>query len=148
NPSVPLTHHYMDSTHITTGVVRGGVEVGQLMVETSAFRGEEPDENRLNIDTPRLNSWSARATWRRGPWQAQFSGGHLHQPEWFEPVDVVRLTASIAYDGAVRSRPLAATVAWGQNREPSLGFALDGYLADWDLKVTGTGPVSGRAASG
>jgi len=145
NPSVPLTHHYMDSTHITTGVVRGGVEVGQLMVETSAFRGEEPDENRLNIDTPRLNSWSARATWRRGPWQAQFSGGHLHQPEWFEPTDVRRLTASIAFNGAVASRPLALTAAWGQNRE--IYFTLDGYLVEWDLRASAMNTIYGRAES-
>jgi hypothetical protein len=147
NPQVPLTHHYLDSTHITPGVVRAGVELGSMTFETSAFRGEEPDDDRLNIERPRIDSWSGRAGWHRGPWQAQFSGGHLHEPEWFEPVDVVRLTASIAYDGAVRSRPLAATVAWGQNREPSLGFALDGYLADWDLKVTGTSTVYGRAES-
>ena len=88
-----------------------------MMFETSAFRGEEPDENRLNIDRPRLDSWSARASWRQGPWQAQFSGGHLHEPEWFDPYDVTRLTASIAFNGTVASRPLAATLAWGQNRE-------------------------------
>ena len=50
NPSAPLTHHYIDSTHITYGVLRSGVEIGQIMVEASAFRGEEPDENRLNIE--------------------------------------------------------------------------------------------------
>src|SRR5262249_29308724 len=47
NPSAPLTHHYMDSTHVSYGVLRSGVEIGQVMFEASAFRGEEPDENRL-----------------------------------------------------------------------------------------------------
>ena len=28
--------------------------------------------------------------WHRGPWQAQFSGGKLHNPEWFEPYDKVK----------------------------------------------------------
>ena len=28
NPQVPLTHHHLDSTHSTPGVVRGGVEIG------------------------------------------------------------------------------------------------------------------------
>ena len=28
NPQVPLTHHYLDSTHSTPGVIRGGVEMG------------------------------------------------------------------------------------------------------------------------
>ncbi len=50
NPSVPLSHHYMDSTHISEGVVRGGIEVGPIAFEASRFRGEEPDENRTDID--------------------------------------------------------------------------------------------------
>jgi hypothetical protein len=144
NPSVPLTHHYMDSTHTTAGVVRAGVEVGQVMFETSAFRGEEPDEDRLNIDQPRLDSWSVRGSWRRGPWQAQISGGRLHQPEWFEPVDVIRLTASAGFNGTVRSRPLAVTAAWGQNRDVGL-FALDGYLVEWDLRASPANTLYGRA---
>jgi len=147
NPQAPLTHHYMDSTHISYGVLTAGVEAGPMMFETSAFRGAEPDENRLNVEAPHLDSWSGRATWRRGPWSAQFSGGHLHEPEWFEPVDVTRLTASITYDGTVASRPLAAMVAWGQNREPSLNIALDGYLAEWDVRVTPSNTIYGRAES-
>ncbi len=147
NPQAPLTHHYMDSTHISYSVLTAGVEAGPMTFETSAFRGAEPDENRLNIEPPRLDSWSARASWRRGPWSAQFSGGHLHEPEWFEPVDVVRFTTSIAFDGTVASRPLTALVAWGQNREPDINISLDGYLAEWDLRLTPATTVYGRAES-
>ena len=145
NPSAPLTHHYMDSTHVSYGVLRSGVEIGQVMVEASAFRGAEPDENRLNIEAPRLDSWSSRISWRKGPWQAQFSGGHLHVPEWFEPYDTTRLTASIAFNGDVGSKPLAAMVAWGQNRE--LNFALDGYLAEWDWRLSRFDTFYGRGES-
>jgi hypothetical protein len=142
NPQAPLTHHFLDSTHITPGVVRLGVETGRMAFEASAFRGEEPNEDRLNIDTPRLDSWSARATWRQGRWQAQFSGGHLKEPEWFDPYDVTRLTASIGFNGAVGSRPLAATLAWGENRE-ILGV-LDGYLFEWDLQAATRSSFYGR----
>ena len=145
NPSTPLTHHYLDSTHISYGVLTGGVQKGPLLVEASAFRGEEPDENRLNIEPPKLDSWSARATWRRGPWDAQFSGGHLHVPEWFEPTDVTRLTASIGFNGVVAGRRLAAIAAWGQNRE--LTFALDGYLLEWDLHLSAANSIYGRGES-
>jgi hypothetical protein len=145
NPSTPLTHHYLDSTHITYGVVTGGVQAGPMLFEASTFRGEEPDENRTNLERPKLDSWSARATWRRGPWDAQFSGGHLHVPEWFEPTDVTRLTASIGFNGAVGKRPLAVTAAWGQNRE--LNFALDGYLLEWDLHLSPANTVYGRGES-
>jgi len=146
NPSVPLTHHYMDSTHITTGVLTAGVEVGQVMLETSAFRGEEPDENRLNIDQPRLDSWAVRGSWRRGPWSAQMSGGRLNKPEWFEPVDVIRTTASIGFNGNVAARPLAMTVAWGRNRDVGL-FALDGYLLEWDWRLSRFDTFYGRGES-
>jgi len=147
NPQVPLTHHDMDSTHITPGVLRAGVETGSMTFETSVFRGEEPDQddNRFNIETPRLNSWAARIGWHRGPWQAQFSGGYLHEPEWFEPYDQTRFTASIGFDGTVASRPLAATLAWGQQREHN-GFDdhADGYLLEWDLRATNRTSFYGR----
>ena len=146
NPQVPLTHHDMDSTHITPGVLRAGVETGPMTFEASVFRGEEPDENHFNIETPGLNSWAARIGWHRGPWQAQFSGGRLHEPEWFEPYDQTRITASVAFDGTVASRPLAATLAWGQLREDN-GFNdhSDGYLLEWDLRATDRTTLYGRA---
>jgi hypothetical protein len=144
NPQAPLTHHFLDSTHITPGVLRAGVEVGRFMVETSAFRGEEPDEDRVGIDRPRIDSWSARGSWRQGPWQAQFSGGHLHEPEWYDPYDVTRLTASIGFDGRVASRPLTATLAWGQNRELLVG-SLDAYLFEWNLRAAERSSIYGRA---
>src|SRR5207248_3081866 len=53
------------------------------------------------LDRPALDSWSARAGWRRGYWYAQASGGRLHRPEAFEPFDLTRLTASIEYNGAI-----------------------------------------------
>ena len=146
NPEVPLTHHFMDSTHITTGVVTGGIEHGPLTLEASVFRGEEPDENRLDIDQPRLDSYSARIGWHEGPWQAQFSGGHLHKPEWFEPYDVVRWTASVGYDGAIFSRPLSATLAWGENRQAVVANGVsDGFLMEWDLRAASATTVYGRA---
>lgn len=148
NPQVPITHHDLDSTHITPGVLRGGVETGPMTFEASVFRGEEPDQddNRYNIEAPRLDSWAARVGWHRGPWQAQFSGGRLHNPEWFEPYEQTRLTASVAFDGAVASRPVAATLAWGHHQEDN-GFNdhSDGYLLEWDLRATQRTALYGRA---
>jgi len=145
NPQAPLSHHSLDSTHITPGVVRFGVEAGPMTFEGSVFRGEEPDEHRLDVDQPRLNSWSARIGWRRGPWRAQVSGGRLHEPEWFEPYMVTRLTASVEFDGAIRKMPLAATAAWGENREFN-GFdnTDDSYLFEWTLRPTNAWSTYGR----
>jgi len=66
NPQAPLIHHYTDSTHITPGVLTAGLDLHGAVLEASWFRGEEPDEHRLDIDRPKLDSWSARAGWRRG----------------------------------------------------------------------------------
>jgi hypothetical protein len=146
NPQVPLTHHQMDSTHISFGVVRGGIETHGWTLEASAFRGEEPDEHRTNIEKPALDSWAARIGWHRGPWSAQFSGGHLKTPEWFEPYDETRLTASVGFDGSVAGRPLTATLGWGENRqEIVINGVSDGFLLEWDLKAARNLSLYGRA---
>jgi hypothetical protein len=145
NPQVPLTHHYMDSTHISAGVVRAGIDIHGVTFEASAFRGEEPDEHRLDIEQPKLDSWAARIGWHRGAWQAQVSGGQLHEPEWFDPFDVTRITASVGYTGAIGSKPLAITAGWGENRMFN-GFRNieDGYLIEWDFRMTTASTFYGR----
>ena len=116
-----------------------------MAVEGSWFRGEEPNDNRLNIDEPRFDSWSGRVSWAGGPWRTQFSGAHLHRPETLELTDLTRLTTSIEYDGAVGSHPFAATLLWGENRE--VHGILDGYLLEWDLRAARHGTFYGRAES-
>jgi hypothetical protein len=146
NPQVPLTHHFLDSTHITPGVVRAGVEFRGFVLESSVFRGEEPDDDRIEIEQPRLDSWAARLRWSRGPWSGQVSGGHMRQPEWYEPYDLTRITASLGFDGYVRARPFKVTLAWGGNRQFN-GFNgnADGYLLEWDLRATEKSTIYGRA---
>jgi hypothetical protein len=131
NPSAPLGHHQFDATHITHGVVTGGVERYGIMLEGSWFRGAEPDENRKDIDLGALDSYSGRLSWRRRGWDVQFSGAHLTNPEWIHPfADVTRLTASIGFTRA--DGRLAALAAWGQNRETHGN--LDAYLLEATLR--------------
>ena len=61
NPQAPLSHHYLDATHITPGVVSIGVERAGFKFEAGAFHGQEPDEDRLDLDTGALDSYGARA---------------------------------------------------------------------------------------
>jgi len=56
---------------------------------------------------------------------------------------MTRLTASIEFDGAIGTRPVAATVLWGQNRE--VHGILDGYLVEWDVRGDARGFFYGRA---
>src|SRR5580765_3870890 len=49
NPEAPISHHWLDSTHIAFGVVTVGYVLGGLKIEGSVFRGREPDQSRYNI---------------------------------------------------------------------------------------------------
>ena len=132
NPTAPLGHHWQDSTHITYNVITLGGGWGPLALEGSVFHGEEPDEDRWNIDGGDLDSFSGRLTLRlRGGFSAQLSRGHLEDPEELVPGDLDRTTASIHY-GATGERPLAATLVWGRNDEEhgvSNSFLIEGAYA-------------------
>src|SRR6478609_11713448 len=85
-PEAPITHHWLDSTHITFGVVTGGVVVSNWKLEGSAFKGREPDQYRYDIEAPKLDSYSARISWNPiRELSLQVSWGHLKSPEQLEP---------------------------------------------------------------
>ena len=46
DPAAPITHHWLDSTHITFGVVTAGWVHDDWKFEASSFTGREPDQNR------------------------------------------------------------------------------------------------------
>ena len=46
NPLAPISHHWLDATHITFGVVTAGIWSRAWKVEGSAFNGREPDDHR------------------------------------------------------------------------------------------------------
>jgi hypothetical protein len=62
NPIAPITHHWLDATHITFGVITSGVRSARWNAEASIFNGREPDENRTDVDFGALDSYSARFT--------------------------------------------------------------------------------------
>jgi hypothetical protein len=121
----------MDATHITHGVATAGLERGSLTVETSWFRGAEPDENRKDIELGRLDSVAGRVWWRRRGWEAQASAAHLKTPEYVEPFsDVTQLTASIGFTGS--DGRVATLLAWGRNNE--IHGSLDSYLFEATMR--------------
>ena len=128
NPQVALAHHYLDATHITPGVITVGVERRGWKLEAGVFQGREPDENRLDLDLGALDSFSARASWTRGPWSAQVSGATLTTPERTSPYDAKRVTASASYYTGDENRSIAWLAAFGQNRE--VHGNLEAYLLE------------------
>lgn len=144
NPTAPLAHHMLDSSHITHGVVTAGIDQGDWTVETSVFRGREPDEDRVRLDLGRLDSLSGRLAWQRGVWRAQVSLAHLNDPEVTEPGDLVRSTASVEYDRArPDGRSTSWLAAWGRNDRDD--HAETGWLIEGRHNLTGSDTAYGRA---
>lgn len=133
NPEAPISHHWLDSTHIVFGVVTAGWVRGPLKLEASAFKGREPDEDRFDLEHPRLDSWAVRGTLNpTANWSLQASVADLTSPEGLEPdTDARKWSASAAY-----ARPwgeagggVSATFAWGR-KDPSDRDATDAWLAE------------------
>ena len=60
SPEAPISHHWLDSTHITFGVLTGGWVHDNWKIEASRFKGREPDQDRYDIEEPKLDSSAAR----------------------------------------------------------------------------------------
>ncbi len=117
NPEAPISHHWLDSTHITFGVATAGYVWQGWKFEASAFNGREPDQFRWNFDPLRFNSYAARITYNPTPdWSLQVSGGKIESPEALEPdVDQDRTTASATYNRLLGQSDWQTTLAWGLN---------------------------------
>jgi YHS domain-containing protein len=123
NLLAPITHHWLDATHITFGVVTTGLYSTRWKAEVSAFNGREPDEHRTGIDLAALDSVSGRFWYSPTSNVAlQFSAGQLSEAEPGDNggsrVDVTRMTASATYHRLRTDDGVwASTVAWGRNTE-------------------------------
>jgi len=138
SPEAPITHHWLDSTHITFGVVTAGLVLDSVKIEASQFNGREPDQHRWNIETGPLDSTSLRVSWNpTRTLSLQGSWTHLVDPEQLEPgVDQRRWSASALWaDDIAPGWHAAATVAWG--RKSARGYHDDGYVAEGSLKHGG-----------
>jgi len=144
NPEAPLTHHWLDSTHVAWGVVTGGYTYADVKLEASAFNGREPDQFHYNIEVRPLDSYATRLSYNpTHDWSLQASFGRLASPEELEPqVSVRRTTASASYNA-----PLGVwwqtTVAWGRN-EPSEGPASNAWLLESAAQVAAAHTVFAR----
>jgi hypothetical protein len=130
NPETPLSHHWLDSTHISYGVTTLGWILGGLKLEGSAFRGREPDQHRANIESPSLDSYAFRVSYQPDPGLlVQGSFGHLKSPEQLAPdIDVNRSTVSVIYNTPLAENGnLQSTFAWGRNKRLP-GRTTDAYL--------------------
>jgi hypothetical protein len=146
----PITHHWLDATHITYGVATAGVYGPRWKAESSVFNGREPDETRTNFDFGPMDSWSGRV-WLLPTkrWALQLSAGHLTEAEAGHDggprIDVSRVTASATYHRLLGpGTTWASTFGWGRNQEPQ-NDATHALLAETSLTLGERDTWFGRA---
>jgi hypothetical protein len=123
-------------------VVTAGIATSQFQLEGSAFRGREPDEARYDIETPKLDSWSVRATWNPSPrWALSLSHGFLKSPETQHPDNEHRSIATVAY----ADDRLSVTAAYSLKRRD--GHGTGAFLAEANWDITPRHALFGRVES-
>lgn len=140
NPEAPISHHWLDSTHVTFGVATAGLAYKGLKFEASLFTGREPDQHRWDIERPRMDSWSVRATLNpTANVSAQVSHGFLRSPEALHPEeDVRRTSASLTWNLPLgERRNWQSTFAWGRNdpRGGDHAHVTDAFLLESAIQL-------------
>ena len=140
SPEAPITHHWLDSTHITFGVLTAGLVHDNFKVEVSRFNGREPDQHRWDIETGPLDSTAVRLSWNpTRDLSLQGSWAHLEEPEQLEPgVNQRRWSASGTYTRPMANGWWSTSLAWGRKGVEGKNydaFALESSLnwKDWTL---------------
>jgi hypothetical protein len=149
NPVAPITHHWLDSTHITFGLITAGLYDRRWKAEVSVFNGREPDENRADLDLAPLDSVSGRVSLLPTDRLAlQVSAAHLREAEEeFPPqprTDLNRATASATYhraagDGGIWSTTLAYGVNSGREVLPDAAVVLTTHAVLLESSITSAG---------
>ena len=117
SPEAPISHHWLDSTHISFGVVTAGLVAGDVKLEASRFNGREPDQHRFDIETGPLDSTALRVSWNpAASLSLQASWARLVGPEQLEPGErQTRWSASALYTRPLGQRARwSTTLAWGR----------------------------------
>jgi hypothetical protein len=138
SPEAPISHHWLDSTHISFGVLTGGIVFDRVKLEISRFNGREPDQHRWDIETGPLDSTAVRLSWNpTRTLSLQGSWGHFKDPEQLEPgVDQKRWSASALWANEIAPGwKVAGTLAWG--RKTVEHHDDDAYVAEGSLKHAG-----------
>ncbi|HJS41392.1 MAG TPA: hypothetical protein VJ763_08340 [Sphingomicrobium sp.] len=147
SPEAPISHHWLDSTHITFGVLTAGLVHDNFKLEVSRFNGREPDEHRWDIETGPLDSTSVRLSWNpTANLSLQGSWGHFEEPEQLEPgVNQRRWSASGTYTKPMPNGWWSTALAWGRKGiegENFDAFALESSLNWKDWTLFGRGEIT------
>ena len=146
SPEAPITHHWLDSTHIVFGVATLGWVHDAFKLEASSFRGREPDQDRYDIEEPEFDSWAVRASWNPSPsWSVQASYADVTAPEQLEPdEDETKLSASAIHTRRFGTEGWwSSTLAWGRKTNDH-DESKDGWLFETAVSPDDRWTVFGR----
>jgi hypothetical protein len=105
---------------VSFGVLTGGVFGNRWKLEGSVFNGREPDENRWDIESGPLDSWSGRLTVNpTASWSATLGYGYLHDMERLSPGESAhRVVGSVLHGAKLGAAgQVATTLVVGANVE-------------------------------
>jgi hypothetical protein len=150
DPLAPIGHHWQDATHISFGVITGGIYTRTVRLEGSIFNGREPDEIRTNFDYKgrSLDSYAGRLTINPNEnWSLSGSYAYLESPEPLQPDESLhRVSASALY-----GRPFgmngnwASSFIYGANKHAGATSLSNSLLAESNLTLDLRNTVFGRA---
>jgi hypothetical protein len=146
SPEAPISHHWLDSTHITFGVLTGGIVHDAWKLEASRYKGREPDQHRYDIESPELDSTAVRLSWNpTAHWSLQTSWADEKSPEQLEPdANQKKWSASAIYTVPVGAHGWwSTTAAWG--RRTSDHRSLDAWVLESAIKPTAAWTIFSRA---
>jgi hypothetical protein len=146
NAEAPLSHHWLDSTHVSYGVVTAGYVWDRVKLEASSFNGREPDQYRYDVELRGLDSYSARLSFNPlADLALQISTGRLASPEQLQPtVSEHRSTASASFNRMRTRIQWQTTVAFGRD-DPQPGTSSNAWLLESALIVDDTHTGFARA---
>jgi hypothetical protein len=150
SPEAPITHHWLDSTHVTFGVITAGWVHRNVKLEVSAFKGREPDQRRFDIESPRLDSAAARISWNPDAhWSLQASWAHQKSPEQLEPeVNEDRWSASAIYTVPLgKTGWWSSTLAYGSKQSSVTRQTLGAWVAETAVAPSDPWTLFARAES-
>jgi hypothetical protein len=146
SPEAPISHHWLDSTHITFGVVTAGFVHDGWKLEASRFHGREPDEHRYDIETGALDSTAVRLAWNpTANWSLQTSWADVKSPEQLDPGEnQTKWSASAIYTVPFGDDGWwSTTAAWG--RRSSGHEDLDAWVLESAVKPNAAWTIFARA---
>ena len=148
NPVAPIGHHWQDATHISFGVLTAGVYTQTWKLEGSVFNGREPDENRWDFDSIKLDSYSGRLTVNPAAhWSLTAGYGYLKSPEALHPDESLHRIAASVLQGTTLGTDgqWSTALVWGANRFGSSSTWSNAVLLESEAILNRRNTVFGRA---